>query len=102
MHLKIITMLESIKHGTYKGYKDYLGIEEIDLLKTWYCTYSALQTADFNRIVSLAYELYSREDIDFRPIEDYNEIVSALSQEYQFTFDSFLSMYSSFRKMLYL
>ena len=94
-------MLEDIKIAAYKGVTNYLAPNDIQTLRQWYERFSDIKYIDDENLVSLMYELYIREDIDFRPCEDYNVIVSSLAEKYCFNSTNFLNMYQQYRKILF-
>jgi len=94
-------MLEDIKTGTYKGIASYLVTDDIQALRQWYENYSLSGCIADEELVNLLYELYIREDIDFRPREHYKEIVSTLARKYHFDSTNFLSMYQQYRTILF-
>lgn len=56
---------------------------------------------EIEKVISLMYELYVREDIDFYPYEEYTRIISYLSTQYNFDKNDCLSLYSAFRKLVF-
>ena len=101
MNQNLINMLEDIKASNYQGVMDYINPNSIQTLRQWYAHFTDEKHFDDERLVSLMYELYIMEDIDFRPYEEYQEIVSLLADKYHFHNSSFLKMYQQFRMLLF-
>ena len=95
MNARIVNMLEAIKVGTYIIYTD------IDAICQWSYPIISGNRDEIEKMISLMYELYVREDIDFFPYEEYTRIISYLSTQYNFDKNDFLSLYSAFRKLVF-
>lgn len=101
MNARIVNMLEAIKGGTYIIYTDYLENTDIDAICQWFHPIISGDRYEIEKVISLMYELYLRENIDFYPYEEYMQIVSYLSTQYNFNKDDFLDLYSAFRKLVF-
>lgn len=101
MNTRIVNMLEAIKVGTYIIYTDYLENTDIDAICQWSYPIISGNRDEIEKVISLMYELYVREDIDFYPYEEYTRIISYLSTQYNFDKNDFLSLYSAFRKLVF-
>lgn len=97
----LTNMLEDIKSGTYSGYANYLGSNEIQLLLQWYNCFSSQKSKDVNHSIDLLYELYIRGNIDYKPYEEYKKIVSSLVERYHFKYSDFLNLYQQFKKITF-
>lgn len=101
MSSRIINMLEAIKTETYTTYTDFLEKTDIERVTQWFSSAVSENSCEFEKIISLMYELYIREDIDFYPYEKYTSVVSYLSEEYEFDANDFLNLYHQFKKMVF-
>lgn len=101
MNARIVNMLEAIKVGTYIIYTDYLENSDIDAICQWSYPIISGNRDEIEKVISLMYELYIREDIDFYPYEEYTRIISYLSTQYNFDKNNFLNLYSAFRKLVF-
>lgn len=101
MNARIVNMLEAIKVGTYIKYTDYLENSDIDAICQWSYPIISGNRDEIEKVISLMYELYIREDIDFYPYEEYTRIISYLSTQYNFEKKDFLNLYSAFRRLVF-
>lgn len=101
MSTAIITLLEDMAHGTIIDYSNYLSSEELQAIRNWYSSYGGSSETTDKEIIGLLYELYIREDIDFRPVDEFQDISSSLAKRYHFENTQFLNMYIRVRELLY-
>lgn len=102
MNTKMLHMFESIKSETYTTYTDFLEKSDIERIKQWFSSVAQENSCEgFEKIISLMYEFYIREDIDFRSDDEYTRIVSYLSEEYGFAAKDFLNLYQGFKKIFF-
>lgn len=101
MNANIVNMLEKIKSDNQLSYQNYLTEENIQEIQQWFSKFSINPYIDFEKIIGLMYKLYIKEDIDARPCEEYNSMVSTLADEYNFNPSDFLSLYQEFRKIVF-
>ena len=101
MNSRMINMLEAIKTETYTTYTDFLENTDVGIINQWFFSVALEKSYRLEKVISLMYELYVREDIDFYPYEEYTKIVSYLSEKYKFAANDFLNLYIQFKKMIF-
>lgn len=101
MNHQMINMLEDIKSGAYTSYTDYLDEVTVNHIVHWFAQFASGGANKVENILNLIYELYIREDIDFRPYEEYICVVSYLSEKYDFDKSRFLDLYQQYRYLVF-
>ena len=101
MNNRIIRMFEDIKCNKYSAYCDYVNEDDIRSIRQWFFKCSRDDSATTENIISLMYELYIRENIDFYPNDEYARIVAQIARKYHLNTVDFPEIYMSFRKMVY-
>ncbi len=99
---RIMEMLQALKDGQTILKPNSLSPTEAEKILNWYTKYSAtkMENIDLNSVIRLMYELYSKENICYHPVEVYCEEIERLSEVYLFDKTKFLDMHSDFLKML--
>lgn len=101
MNIELINLLEGMKRDTASDCTFYLSSKQLQQIRDWYSKYGGEDHTSNKDVIDLLYELYIREDIDSRPVEDYQRLVFSLADVYHFDKNQFLAMYIHFKEMLF-
>lgn len=96
----ILIFLENNKSNNQSINYSALDDKSISIINSWFSKYSGFEF-DLSKAVELMLFLYSRENIDLYPVDEYLRIVSFICSEYFINDSLFLSMINDFRKMVY-
>lgn len=103
MSIKLSDLLQDIitnKVDT-KSASSMLDEETKKMLVGWYLQYSDNKKADIQIVLDLLGFLYYKQDIDMTDPSVYLKTIDYLPEEYYINRETFFSMLSDFRKMVY-
>ncbi len=103
MYWSIITFLENTKLGIKENAEDYFNKDEKKVILNWFEEYvsQTCQVNKFEMAINLMYDLYIRENFDVYDVNEFNNVVAFLSEEYGLSKDNFLILLTSFRELIY-
>ena len=102
MNERIIDYLEVLKCGNSVSVETYLSNDDKQAILSWYRKYIHVHdNIDFEKVIDLLYVLYVRENLEFYPVNEFQQLILSLAQTHGFDKNDFWSLYSDFRILVF-
>ena len=101
MNIRIVNMLEAIKHNRYTASDEYLSAEDTAAICSWYSQYTTSKEYGIEDVIDLMYYLYVRENIDLYPRDVFVGTVDYLVQRHSLKESCICDLLSSYHKLVF-